>query len=108
GRSAKVVGVVSETLSNTLISPLFSATNTRPSGANLNEVACASGPTTVDSLKFGGSVVACAATGPNAAASAVSSTTMPIATTQLRVRAVLRILPLSYESAPTLPSRPGR
>ena len=36
------VGVVSDRLSNTLMRPLFSATNTRPSLANLTAVGCVS------------------------------------------------------------------
>ncbi len=39
-KSAKIVGVVSVSESNTLMRPLFSATNTRPSLANCTAVGC--------------------------------------------------------------------
>src|SRR5919202_4499297 len=63
-RSAKIVGVVSERLSKTLIKPLFSATKTRPSLENLTVVGWVRPLITVDSVKPEGSVdAASAATG---------------------------------------------
>ena len=63
-RSAKTVGVVSERLSKTLMSPLFSATNTRPSEANRITVGLVSPLKTVVSTKPAGTTPADAVSGP--------------------------------------------
>ena len=55
-RSAKVVGVVSERLSKTLIRPLFSATKIRPSGENRKVMGLVSPLKTADSRKPDGRV----------------------------------------------------
>ena len=60
-RSAKIVGVGSVRSSKTLMRPLFSATNTRPSLANRTAVGCSSPAKTTDSSKPLGSVTADAA-----------------------------------------------
>ena len=52
-RSAKTVGVVADTLAKTLMSPLFSATKTRPSAANWKAVGWTSPPKTSASWKPG-------------------------------------------------------
>ncbi len=59
-RSANTVGVVLVRLGKTLMMPLFSATNTRPSRANFTAVGWESPVKTVDSWKFGGSTAAVA------------------------------------------------
>src|SRR4029453_1051961 len=50
-RSAKTVGLGSDRLSKTLMMPLFSATNTRPSDANWTTIGLTSPLNTVDSEK---------------------------------------------------------
>src|SRR5919106_3800566 len=54
-RSAKTVGSVSERLSKSLMMPLFSATNTRPSGENSTTVGYSRPSKTTESWKPGGS-----------------------------------------------------
>src|SRR5438093_2082205 len=60
-KSANTAGVVAVRLANTLMRPLFSATNTRPSEANLTTIGALRPLNTVMSLKFGGSGCAAAA-----------------------------------------------
>ena len=72
-RSAKVVGVVSCSDENTLIRPLFSAMNTRPSGAKRITVGFVSPLKATLSLNPAGNVAAPADAGTQAAMTAAST-----------------------------------
>jgi hypothetical protein len=85
-RSAKVVGVVSVRESNTLMTPRFSATNTRPSGEKRTTVGFWRPLNTTDSWKPAGRVAALAAGAVPAIRAASDPRTSAIDSANERVR----------------------
>ena len=83
-RSANVVGVVSESDEKTLISPLFSATKTRPSAAKRTTVGLVRPLNEVVSANPAGSVLAAA--GPLRHAAALAASAIAIAKRNPRER----------------------
>src|SRR5215203_6965899 len=94
-RSAKVVGVVSENDEKTLISPLFSATKTRPSAEKRTTVGFVRPLNAVVSTKPLGSALAVA--GPARQAAARTATTTVAATPDLRGRGITLPTPLRWQ-----------
>ena len=94
-RSAKVVGVVSLSDAKTLISPLFSATKTRPSAANRTTVGLVRPLMGVVSAKPAGSVLALADPAGQATASASATTTMAVAVADPDERGTAALLPIT-------------
>ena len=84
-RSAQIVGVGSPRPSKTLIRPLFSATNTLPSGANLTTVGLVSPLNAVVSWKPAGTVPADADPVTTSVATQARASAIPLRVSALRM-----------------------